>query len=481
MKLSIIIPVYNEEYFFAEVIHRVMLVGLPPGMEREIIIVDDASSDDTPSLIDEIILNHPEIRRTRHNVNLGKGAAIRTGVELATGDIILIQDADLEYDPSEYPRLLQPILNGDADVVFGSRFLPSSYRRVLFFRHSLANKLLTFLSNLFTDLNLTDMETGYKVVRAQILKSIPIRCKRFGIEPELTAKLAKRKCRIYEVPISYRGRTYEEGKKITWWDGVKALGAILRFWIVDDIYDDLYGHSILQQLSRTHRFNRWTVDVIRPWIGNRVLEIGAGLGNITQSLLPRRFYVASDIDALHLEYLKNRFSDRPGLLIRKIDVEDEKDFEDLPEVPDTIICSNVLEHLDNDEAAIKNMCKVLAPGGRVCLVVPHLPSLFGSFDRTLQHRRRYVKSDIVQKLTSQGLEVETAFSFNRICAPAWWLNSVLLRRKKFGRVQLKIFDTLTWLWRSIDPLLPIPGLSLVVIAQKSSSALSPGSRSSTDG
>src|SRR5690606_14631959 len=155
--------------------------------------------------------------------------------------ISLIQDADLEYDPHDYPALLQPILDGDADVVYGSRFVPGPRRRVLYFWHALGNKWLTILSNLFSNLNLTDMDTGYKAVRTDIPKSIPIRCNRFGLEPELTAKLAKRGCRIYEVAISYRGRTYQEGKKITWWDGVKAMAVIFYFWLVDDIYEEQYG------------------------------------------------------------------------------------------------------------------------------------------------------------------------------------------------------------------------------------------------
>ena len=213
-KLSILMAVYNEQYFVEQTIDKVLAAPLLSGMERELIIVDDCSTDGTPAILERIAREHPEtISLYTHETNRGKGAAIRTTIQYATGDICIIQDADLEYDPGEYQKLIQPILDGDADVVFGSRFLPSDRRRVLYFWHTLVNRFLTTLSNAFTDLHLTDMETGYKATKTSILKSIPIRSNRFDLEPELTAKFAKRGCRIYEVPISYRGRSYEEGKK----------------------------------------------------------------------------------------------------------------------------------------------------------------------------------------------------------------------------------------------------------------------------
>ena len=219
MKLSVIIPVFNEKYTLSEVVAAVQAAPLQAGVEREIIIVDDASTDGTEAIVRELATRYPELVTLRQPRNQGKGAAVRAGIARATGDVIVLQDADLEYSPTELPRLLAPILAGEADVVYGSRFLTSERRRVIFFWHSLGNRLLTLLSNMLTDLNLTDMETCYKMARADLLKSIPIRCNRFGIEPELTAKFAKRCARIYEVPVSYRGRTYNVGKKITWRDG----------------------------------------------------------------------------------------------------------------------------------------------------------------------------------------------------------------------------------------------------------------------
>lgn len=230
-KVSIVIPVYNEISTLESIVAAVKAVDIP--LEKEIILVDDASRDGTIELIKQKI-NDPEVVKIFHEVNQGKGAALRTGFGRATGDIVLIQDADLEYDPKEYPKLLEPILSGKADVVYGSRFQGGDAHRVLYFWHMVGNKLLTLTSNMCSDLNLTDMETCYKVFTRPILEQISIRENRFGFEPEITAKVAKLRCRIFEVGISYNGRSYEEGKKIGWRDGIRALWCIIRYNLFPD-------------------------------------------------------------------------------------------------------------------------------------------------------------------------------------------------------------------------------------------------------
>ena len=223
MKLSVVIPVYNEQATIRTLYEAVKRVDI----EKEIILVDDGSSDGSREILQS--LAEEGTRIVLHEFNRGKGAALRSGFQHATGDMIIIQDADLEYDPAQYPRLIQPILDGKADVVYGSRFISGDYRRVLFFWHMVGNNLLTLLSNLFTNLNLSDMETGYKVFRREVLQKISIEENRFGFEPEITAKVAKMKLRIYEMGISYSGRTYAEGKKISWKDGISAIRCIIKY------------------------------------------------------------------------------------------------------------------------------------------------------------------------------------------------------------------------------------------------------------
>jgi len=236
MKLSIIIPVYNEVETIGEVIRRVLVA--PVDLPKEVIIVDDCSTDGTRECLQELVKSplpgpgEATLKVLSHEQNLGKGAAIHTAIASATGTMVVIQDADLEYDPEDYPVLLQPILEGRADVVFGNRFHGGTHR-VLYFWHMLGNRLLTTICNMLTNLNLTDMEVGYKAFRAEVLKQIPIRSQRFGFEPEVTVKVAKLGCRIYEVPIAYHGRTYAEGKKIGWRDGVAALGHMIWYRFFD--------------------------------------------------------------------------------------------------------------------------------------------------------------------------------------------------------------------------------------------------------
>ena len=465
--LSILIPLYNEEEFVGTLLERVLAAPLPQGLAREIVVVDDGSADSSAAIVEQIAAAHPDILRLiRQPRNQGKGAAIRTAIEHATGEYSVIQDADLEYDPREYGRLLAPLLEGKADAVYGSRFVIAGERRVLYFWHSVANQILTGMCNIVSDLNLTDMETCYKAFRTSLLKSIPIRSNRFGLEPELTIKLAKRRVRVYETAIDYHGRTYDEGKKIGLKDAFDAVYVILRYAFSRDIYNDS-GHDILDALAGAQRFNRWMADTIQPYIGKRVLEAGAGIGNLTRLLPPKRErYIAADIEPEYLARLHARYQHRPRMEVRHCDLSNPADFEALAGTVDTVVCLNVLEHVEDELASLRNIYTALEPGGRAVVLVPCGQEIFGSLDTALGHFRRYSREELQQKMEQAGFRVERIIDFNRISRPAWYVTGHLLKRKTISRFQLYFFDRLVWLWRRIDGMLPWAPTSIIAIGIK---------------
>ncbi len=467
MKLSILMPVYNERTVVERCISQVLAAPVPEDMAREIVMVDDCSTDGTFAILQRLAAAHPEIRLYRHEVNQGKGAAVRTAIGYAEGDFCLIQDADLEYDPAEYPRLLRPLVSGHADAVFGSRYLVGEQTRVLLFWHSVINKTLTLVSNMFCNLNLTDMETCYKAFRTDLLKSIPIRSDRFGFEPEIVMKCAKRKLRVYEVPISYHGRTYEEGKKIGWKDGVKAMGVILHFWLIDDLYSEPYGRGSLNTLTGTPQYISWLIRVLRPHIGDTVLEVGAGIGNIAARMMSRRvLYVAAEKDPLHLHALTNRFLRTPNVTVRRIDPSVDADFDGLDESFDTALALNVLADTPDPDATLASLVRSLKPGGALVALVPQGERRFGTLDRFAGHLRRFDAATFQALAERAGLQVERTIEINRIGVPAWRLYGKALGRTSINKLVLKLFDKSVWLWRHVDKLLPWSGLSLIVVARK---------------
>ncbi len=466
--LSVIMPVYNERYLVAESVRRVLAVQSPVISRLDLIIVDDGSTDGTRDILRRIAAEHPDrITYIEHDRNQGKGAAVRTGLAKAQGSVTVIQDADLEYDPQDLARLMLPFVRDGADAAYGSRFAASEYRRVLYYRHAIGNRLLTGLCNLLTDLNLTDMETCYKAVRTRLFQSIPIRSCDFRFEPELTFKLAKRGARIFEVPISYAGRTYEEGKKIGFKDAVLATGAMLHWWLIDDLYKpDEYGSNILVGAAGVPHFNRWMADTARPYVGARVLEVGAGIGNLTRTLLPRDQYTVSDVNPHYLDYLRNFADGKPYVDVRKVDLLSPEDFTPLAGAYDTVICLNVLEHLVDEGLALRNVFGALTPRGVAIILVPQGPQLYGSLDEVLGYKRRYTRPGLRETLSGAGFEVEHLFDFNRATTPFWWLNGTLLKRRHFSKLQLKTMNVMMWLLRRLDQVLPWQGTSLIAVARR---------------
>ncbi len=466
IRLSVIMPVYNERFTLEEIVQRVLCQESSVYISSiQLIIIDDMSTDGSREMVRVLAAKHPQILPVYQPTNQGKTAAIVCGIDNADGDVVLFQDADLEYNPDEYGKLLKPIVEDMADVVYGSRFLTSEFRRVLYFWHSLGNFFLTNLSNMCNDLTLTDMETCFKVFRTSLIKSIPIRSRGFGLEPEITSKIARRNLRLYEVPISYNGRTYQEGKKIQWTDGFWALYYILKFWVIDDCYKEV-DKATLYAMSLAPRFNRWMADVIRPFLGNRILEIGAGMGNLTENFLPRDQYVASDIHHLHLETLKSRFANNKRVSVHRLDITSWEECSQFEGSLDTVVCLNVLEHIEKDKLALDNMYKILEAGGKAIILVPHGQRFYGSIDEAVGHFKRYDKDGLKQVMEESGFSVDMVFEFNRPGLIGWILNGMVFKKNTLNKFQLKVYDSLVWLFRHIDPIIPWPGLSIVAVGSK---------------
>ena len=500
--LTVLVPVFNEQHLVATSLERLQVLEQSPYLTRlQVVVVDDSSTDRTPAVLATFAAARgitlapalPSAPRgdgpvevlergagrtgktdwlfLQQSRNGGKGAAIRAGLASADCEITVFHDADLEYHPRDLLRFLAVFVEEQADAVFGSRFAGGAARRALLFRHELGNRLLTFLTNLVTNVNLTDMETCYKAVRTTLLRSIPLVSNDFRLEPELTIKLAKREARIFEVPISYSGRTYQEGKKIGWRDGFKALGAILRFWWSDQVYqEDAWGSQILGRMGRAPRFNAWMADTIRPFCGQRILEIGSGTGNLTRRLIPRDQYVASDINPLYLQTLQGLTADRPYLDVTLTDVTRGETFPRPEGGFDTVVCLNVVEHVDDDVGALRNIRAVLAPAGRAIVLVPQGPEVFGTLDEVLGHKRRYTVDSLGALAAAAGFRIVELVYFNRVGRPAWWLNGRLLKRRDFGLGQIMMLNLLTPIFRLVDRALPFDALSLIAVMEKAEPA-----------
>jgi glycosyltransferase involved in cell wall biosynthesis len=465
--LSVLTPVYNERHLVAASLARVLGLKSCLISKLELIIVDDCSTDGTWELLRQIAAADPRVRLYRHARNEGKGAALRTAISHATGDVCIVHDADMEYNPADIPSLLVPFIEEGADAVFGSRYLAAPYRRVLTHRHTRINRFITRLSNWFTDLDLSDLETGYKAIKTPLLKSIPIRSNDFRFEVEITFKLAKRRARVFEVPIRYLPRTYEEGKKIRAKDGILAILAMIRQWIIDDLYQkDQYGSNVLVDFRSARRFNTWLGDTLRPYIGDRVLEIRAGIGSLTSQFIPRDLYVASDENQDYLRYLKSYSIGKPYLRVLELDALKSDEFLRLQEQFDTVLMINVLEHLSDPQVALQNTHSALVAGGRAVILVPHNRDLYGTLDEAIDHQQRYSRDQLRECMEKAGFEIETIFDFNRTSAPGWYLNGKILKRTHFSPIQMKILELLMPVIRSTDRIWPWPGISLIAIGKR---------------
>lgn len=455
---------YNEESTLRLCVERVLAAPLPDGLSREIICVDDGSSDSTWEVAQRLAKQHPELKIFQQPKNRGKGAALRRAIAEMSGEVAIFQDADLEYDPRDYARLLKPILEGKADAVYGSRFTGEE-RKVLYFWHTVGNRFLTLLSNMLNDVNLTDMETCYKAFTADCLRAIPLESDRFGIEPEITAKAARNRLRIYEVPIVYNGRTYEEGKKINWRDGLAAFWYIVRYRFGSNYADP--GKVALDALEQAPRFNQWMYQSIKPYLGQRLAELGAGRGNLSKLLRRHGHLLVTDYRTDYLGELCERWDHLEHLQVARLDMTAPADYDVLRQFnPDTIVCLNVLEHIEDDCAVLRALHKFLPGGCRLVFLVPYNPGLFSEFDRQIGHFRRYRNGELEGKMTDVGFVVEHQFFFNKVGVIAWWVGNKLSGQRTIAGWQLKLYNILTPLFRRLDRVLPMTGLSTVVVAHR---------------
>lgn len=464
VKLSVLMPVHNEARTLRTIVRRVL--DAPVDCELELVAVDDGSTDRSLEILEELSQGDDRILVIHHPANRGKGAAIRTAIAAMSGDIAVVQDSDLEYDPAEFPRLLKPILDDLADAVFGSRFAASPERRVLLYWHSLGNRLLTWFANVLNDLNLTDMETCYKAVRADLLKDLRLRSERFGIEPEMTTRLAQSGARIYEVPISYHGRTYAEGKAIGWRDGVEALWLLFKFRFLDTRSTENAARVSLESLGRSPEISRWILEQFDGAIGDRILEAGSGTGNLTPLLLDRERIVALDVEPSYVRRLDQRYGHLENFSAVRGDLEDPEMFVKLEsEDLDTVVCVNVLEHLDRPDVAVEGFHRVLRAGGRALILVPAHPGLYSAMDEAIEHRRRYERDGLRDLLQRAGFHVERVSAFNRLGIVGWSVNR-WISRTSISRMQVSAFRLMMPVARRLEHVEPLPGLSWVAIARR---------------
>ncbi len=463
--LAVIIPVYNEVQTVERLIKSVL--ASPVNMKLRLFVVNDASNDGSDKVLERLAAGEPRITVLHHESNLGKGMAIRTAIAAADGDFAIIQDADFEYNPEEYEQIVAPLLRGDAEAVFGSRYLNKGERQVFPFWHSLGNWILTTSFNVAHNVHLTDMETCYKAMPLKLLKILRLTSNRFGIEPELAARLVAVRVRIIEVPISYKARSYQEGKKIGWRDGMQAFWLILKFKFLDTIPCIDVGMVRHLAMADAPRYQQAIIHEIKPFLGERVLEVGAGIGNLARYLTDTKaLFLAESVPeyrrqlAASMQYYnrvtivsQDPFS-RNGLVWAK------------SRQLDTVVCINQLEFIKEDKLALSHLAESIEMGGRVIIRVACHEILYGSLDHALGRLRRYNGQRLTDLLAEVGLQIEYQRWQGKLLLLGWFIQGKILQRQFFSSKPFVLVNIFSPIMTVLDNWLPWKGLSLLVVVRK---------------
>jgi SAM-dependent methyltransferase len=458
LRLSVVVPFHNELRALPAMTQRLLAVDFAAlGVETELIFVDDGSTDAGPDLLHS--LSRDDVRVLVHERSRGRGAAVKTGLEAATGDVVCIQHADLGYDPADLPALLRPILDGEFQVVYGSRFKGSGSGPP--YTHRLANRLLNLTVNLLFNRYLSDVYTGYKAFTRGALEGLTLTARTAAPELELTAHFLRKGLVIYEVPISYRAPARGQGRRPSLGDGLRAAGVALRYRVrpaptavgpLSPRAPDARGaldaaegggatiHTLgLEDLGAAVRYRRYQFELIEPHLGDSVLEVGAGLGDFATQLTGRKRLVVADSDPFCQWSLRTRLGGRPGVEVQALDLLGEVRVD--PPV-DSVVAINLLEHIEEDVRALKAMASTVVPGGNVVLLVPGYPSLYGDFDRAVGHVRRYTPTTLRQAVEAAGLQVTTLKPVNLLGGVAWWVAVRMGGRARPTPALVRLYDRL---------------------------------------
>lgn len=461
-KLSVLMPICNHRWTLRQIVARTL--SMPTSLELELVAVDDGSEDGSWELLEELAADDPRIKTIRHEHTQGKGTAVRTAIDAMTGDLAVVQEGGLDYDPHDIPALLEPLLAGKADAVFGSRY---SSGQVHSFWQSVKNQSLTLLSNLLNNLQLSDTEAAYKVVRADILKQLRLQAKSTTLEAELTCRLAQWGARLYEVPISYYGQSSPANRNGWLWPTLKSLGQMVRCRCWDTRFTPHSGFYILTSMAQANGYNQWILNHVKDFMGTRVLEAGSGIGNLSQLLLNRERLVLIDYEDIYVRALKQRFGRQGNVRVDQADLTTEASYHQWEdERLDTIFCSNVLEHLENDVDVLSYFQQTLVPGGHCVIVVPSGKWLYNGMDEELGHFRRYSPEELANKMAEAGLEVVHTERFSKLGSLAWAWSGHVMRKRHISPSHMLTFERILPIAKLLEYCLPVPGMSLIMVGRK---------------